>query len=106
VFTLKSTDVDSASDAGDLKRTVEGLIQKLGQTPFGAEIDDALVQQLVYLSVKLYSQSVDAKDGAFRPIPADQELTATEVAVIVNELMLSADLNMFDLAMWSNRARG
>lgn len=103
---MKSTDVDSASNAEDLKRTVEGLIQKLEQHPLGTEIDDALVQQLVYLSVKLYSQSVDANDGAFRPIPAGKELTATEVAVIVNELMLSADLNMFDLAMWSSRARG
>ena len=103
---MKSTDVDSASDAEDLKRTVEGLVQKLEQNLLGAEIDDAIIQQLVYLSVKLYSQSVDANDGAFRPIPAGQELTATEVAVIVNELMLSADLNMFDLAMWSSRARG
>jgi hypothetical protein len=38
-------------------------------------------------------------------VPASANINATEVAVAITELMRAADLNMFDLAMWSGRAR-
>lgn len=52
---------------------------------------------------KLYSAKVEQTDKLFPPV-APEALTATETVVLVSELLRSADLNVFDLAMWFRRA--
>jgi hypothetical protein len=78
------------------------LLEKFEKT---VQMEQEEIQKLCFLAIRIYSEAVERIEETFPPIPATEVLTATEVAVIVNELMLGADLNMFDLAMWASRAR-
>jgi hypothetical protein len=69
------------------------------------EVPDETAQRLLLAGVRLFANKVDSEHRNFSPVPANASVNATEVAVTVTELMRSAGLNMFDLAMWSGRAR-
>lgn len=81
------------------------LLKKFEKGEIPVLLNKEEIQKICYLAIRLYSEAVERTEETFSPIPATEVLTATEVAVIVNELMLGADLNMFDLAMWASRAR-
>lgn len=70
-----------------------------------SDIPDEAVQQLLLAGVKLFAHKVDTEGRYFRPVPETATMTATEVAVMVTELLNLVGLNLFDLAMWSGRAR-
>ena len=53
---------------------------------------------------RLYARKVDEEGRDFSPVRDPASLTATDVAVTVTALLRAADLNLFDLAMWTNRA--
>jgi hypothetical protein len=70
-----------------------------------ADVPDETAQRLLLAGVRLFAHKVDSEHRSFRPVPGASSVSATEVAVTVTELMRAAGLNMFDLAMWSGRAR-
>lgn len=69
-----------------------------------AEVSDETVQALLTAGARLYARKVDAEGRRFSPVRAPGRMNATDVAVTVTALLQAADLNLFDLAMWSNRA--
>jgi hypothetical protein len=69
------------------------------------DVSDETVQQLLTAGVRLFARKVDEEGRLFAPTDTDGVVTATDVAVTVTELLRVVDLNLFDLAMWANRAR-
>jgi len=98
---------DAATIAGLDKKAEEVLAAVEDLTSRGATggVPDETVQRLLLAGVRLFAHKVDNEHRAIRPVPESADMNATEVAVTVTELMRVADLNMFDLAMWSGRAR-
>lgn len=61
------------------------------------------LQALITKAVKTYAARVDAGTGTSVP-PIDTEaVTATDVVVIVTDMIRAMDLNLIDLAMWYRR---
>lgn len=67
-------------------------------------ISDETVQALLTAGARLYARKVDVEGRRFSPVTTPGTMNATDVAVTVTALLQAADLNLFDLAMWSNRA--
>lgn len=66
-------------------------------------VSDETVQALLTAGARLYARKVDEEGRRFIPVRDPETMTATDVAVTVTSLLQVADLNLFDLAMWSNR---
>ena len=84
---------------------VLAAVEELTANGATADVPDETAQRLLLAGVRLFADKIDRERRAIPPIPATASVSATEVAVAVTELMHAADLNMFDLAMWSGRAR-
>lgn len=69
-----------------------------------ADVSDETVQALLTAGARLYARKVDVEGRRFSPVSEPGVMNATDVAVTVTALLQAADLNLFDLAMWSNRA--
>ncbi len=69
-----------------------------------ASISDETVQALLTAGARLYARKVDTEGRQFSPVCEPGVMNATDVAVTVTALLQAADLNLFDLAMWTNRA--
>lgn len=65
--------------------------------------DDALAAVLT-AAVRLYAARTEMTDEFPPPLQAEK-ITATQVAIVVSEMIRVADLNMFDLSMWHGRTR-
>ena len=61
------------------------------------------VQKLLTAGAKLYCRKLTDEDDYFPPFRTEDMVTATEAVVAIAEMMRSADLNTFDLAMWMSR---
>lgn len=70
-----------------------------------ADVSDESIQQLLTTATRLYARKTDEEGRSFSPLAEGSILTATDVAVTVTALLRAADLNLFDLAMWSGRAQ-
>lgn len=66
-------------------------------------VTDETVQALLTAGTRLYARKVDEEGRRFIPVREPEAMTATDVAVTVTALLQVADLNLFDLAMWTNR---
>ena len=85
--------VDTAFDAA-LKVLTEGK---------SADVSAETVQKLLVAGAKLYCRKITDEDTYFPPFRPEDGVTATEAVVAIAEMMRSADLNTFDLAMWMSR---
>ena len=65
-------------------------------------ISDAKLQQVMAAALKLYAAKAERR-GEVRPY-RDGAVTTTESVVAACALIRAADLNLFDVAMWFNRA--
>jgi hypothetical protein len=65
-------------------------------------ISDALLQRTLAAALKLYAAKAERR-GDVKPF-RDGDVTATEAVVAACALIRAADLNLFDVAMWFNRA--
>jgi hypothetical protein len=65
-------------------------------------IADTLLQDVIAAAVKLYAAKA-VQRGDVAPFRKD-DVTATEAVVAACALIRAADLNLFDVAMWFNRA--
>jgi hypothetical protein len=98
---------DAQTIAG-LNRDAEAAlaaVEDLAAHDATGDVPDATAQRLLLAGVRLFASKVDREHRAVLPLPQSATVSATEVAVTVTELMRAADLNMFDLAMWSGRAQ-
>ena len=100
-----SNNAASVADLDEQARTALALVEELVAEGGTADVSDETAQRLLLAGVRLFAHKVDNEHRPFRPVPDAQSVNATEVAVTVTELMHAAGLNMFDLAMWSGRAR-
>lgn len=80
-------------------------VEELRANEAAGQVPDETAQRLLLAGVRLFASKIDREQRIVAPVPQAATLNATEVAVTVTELMRAADLNMFDLAMWSGRAR-
>jgi hypothetical protein len=67
-------------------------------------ISDDDLASVMTAAVRLYASRAEARD-TFPPPLVREKVTATDVAVVVSEMVQVVDLNMFDLSMWHARTR-
>ena len=103
VFMSKLNNDEIIHNLENLTDSTWNIITELLEKNATGSVPDIIVQKLLLASVRLYANKIDNENRSFTAIPDGEIATATEVAVVVNELMMAADLNMFDLAMWSGR---
>jgi hypothetical protein len=99
---------DEAATIAALNRNAEAAlaaVDRLTLADATNEVPDETAQDLLLAGIRLFARKIDREHRTISPVPQSATLSATEVAVTVTELMHAADLNMFDLAMWSGRAR-
>jgi len=68
------------------------------------DITDADLRDVLTAAVRLYAARAEAREEFPLPLTVEQ-VTATDVAVAVSEMIRAADLNMFDVSMWHSRQR-
>jgi len=100
-----SHDAETVADLNRAAETALAAVEKLTAHDRAAQVPDETAQRLLLAGVRLFAGKVDREQRGFAPVPPTTDLNATEVAITITELMRAADLNMFDLAMWSGRAR-
>lgn len=100
-----SSNPTSIADLDGNAEAALAAVEELTACGATGDVPDETAQRLLLAGVRLFAHKVDNERRTIAPIPESASLSATEVAVAVTELMRSADLNMFDLAMWSGRAR-
>jgi hypothetical protein len=66
-------------------------------------ISDARLQKVLAAAVKLYAAKIERRGKDVAPF-RDGAVTTTESIVAACALIRAADLNLFDVAMWFNRA--
>ena len=62
------------------------------------------LERVLTAAMKLYAAKAEAEATPSPPVSADN-ITPTEVVVVVSEMLRAVDLNLFDLSMWYRRAR-
>ena len=68
-------------------------------------IPQAALRRVLTAAVKAYAAKAEAAEGELAPFDPDQ-VTATETAVTACAMIRTADLNLFDIAMWYGRPVG
>jgi hypothetical protein len=97
---------ETGNDATDVDTTVQAAFDAAlkalsdGNTE---AVSAKAVQQLLTVGAKLYCRKLTEEDTYFGPFVETELVTATESVVAIAEIMRSADLNTFDLAMWMSR---
>lgn len=71
-----------------------------------AAVSDEAVQRLLTAGTRLFARKVEAEGRYFPPLTGHDAATATDVAVLVTEMLRAVNLNLFDLSMWADRPRG
>lgn len=100
-----TNDAETIADLNRDAASALAAVERLTCHDATDQVPDETAQHLLLAGVRLFARKIDREGRAISPVPQSESLNATEVAVTVTELMRAADLNMFDLAMWSGRAR-
>ncbi len=68
----------------------------------GGTLGDEVLQDLMAAVIHAYVQRVESRetDTVLPPFRQQAPVTATEVVVLVTELMKAADVEIFELSMW------
>ncbi len=69
------------------------------------QISDETVQRLLTAGTRLFANKVEMEDRFFLPFTSPEAATATDVVVVVSDMLRAVNLNTFDLAMWFRRPR-
>jgi len=93
----------SASDLADSAETALAEALRCLNSDDTEAVSYETVQALLTAGARLYARKVDQEGRRFIPVRDPETMTATDVAVTVTALLQVADLNLFDLAMWTNR---
>ena len=90
--------------ASELERSVIDAIKAANALPEeGAPVSDALLQQLLALSVKLYVKRLE-ENPELSPF-GENDVSATEIVTTVCQLLDYASIELFELGMWRSSRR-
>jgi hypothetical protein len=62
------------------------------------------IEHVLTAAIKLYAAKAEAEGQFPAPVTAEK-VTPTEIVLVVSELLRTADISLFDLAMWYRRGR-
>jgi hypothetical protein len=79
----------------------EAIAKALAQGD-SASIEQEDIARAIGALANIFSLKVE-REGVFPPVPPNT-INATDAVVLITELLKAADLNVFDLAMWTRRA--
>jgi hypothetical protein len=102
---MSSSEASKADAALDAR--VEKLAGELGALLEGGKLDaisEQSVQRLMAAAVKLYVAKREA-GASFLPFE-DGDVTATEVSVTAHGMLKAADMQVFELSLWSGFGTG
>ena len=97
-----------AADYGELDaaaRTAPDIAEKALNDGPTDNIPDDTVQRLLTAGNRLFANKVEMEDRFFLPFTSPEATTATDVVVVVSDMLRAVNLNTFDLAMWFRRPR-
>lgn len=86
----------SSSEAVDCSRTLAGIAQTLGAG--GAALDDAALQDLMGVAVRLYAERVE-RAGDFAAVKPST-INATDALVTTTALLRAVNVQIFELGLW------
>jgi len=91
------------SVAPELLRASRELVEK-GEA---SRVSDEAVAQILTAAIRLYVAKSTAKNAPFRrsQVPADSEMTPTELLSAVSEMLRALHLGPMELALWYRRRR-
>ena len=93
-----TTSEDQLAEAS-LDLLVQELTRRLGRAST-EEVPAEVVQQLLTLGAKSY-YACRAAGRDMGPFVHDEALSATEVMVVVTNMLYAAEIEVFELAMWT-----
>ena len=67
-----------------------------------SRIASSELEGVLTAAIKLYAAKAEAEGQCPPPVSADK-ITPTEIVLVVSELLRTADISLFDLAMWYRR---
>lgn len=73
--------------------------------PDKGELSDVDLANVMTAAVRLYAARAEARETYPAPLQTS-EVTATDVAVTVSEMIRAVNMNVFDLSLWHGRPRG
>ncbi len=86
-------------------RTALDIAEKAHNDGTTEKISDETVQRLLTAGTRLFANKVEMEDRFFLPFTSPEATTATDVVVVVSDMLRAVNLNTFDLAMWFRRPR-
>jgi len=67
-----------------------------------AGISSGELERVLTAAIKLYAAKAETEERPAPPVSVEK-ITPTEVVLVVSELLRTADISLFDLAMWYRR---
>ncbi|HET6928529.1 MAG TPA: hypothetical protein VFI48_16895 [Hyphomicrobiaceae bacterium] len=65
-------------------------------------VSSGALELVLTAAIKLYAAKAETEERSFPPV-AVEKITPTEVVLFVSELLRTANISLFDLAMWYRR---
>ena len=62
------------------------------------------LERVLTAAIKLYAAKAETEERSF-PVASIEKITPTEVVLFVSELLRTANISLFDLAMWYRRGQ-
>ena len=99
----------SAAADGSLEDLARRFSRRSADPAVGAaeRLSDEALQDLMAAVIHAYARRVESRDTDEVPPPfrRESDVTATEIVVLVTELMKAADVELFELGMWKGFGR-
>lgn|SRR5699024_7393532 len=70
------------------------------------DLNDSNIQQLTETLIKIYAAKASASNGdvTYKPISNNRNITETEAAIFVDNLLQITNIEIFELQIWRNMA--
>ncbi len=91
------------AEVGNIAEDFAALVERAIAQNAPDAIDDAALSRHLIAAIRAYAFKTE-KAGDYREPYARGAVTATETAMATTAMLRAADLNLWDLAMWFNRA--
>ena len=85
-----------------LTESFAGMAERALSAGDFSQIAGGQLERLITAAVKVYAAKAEAEETPAPPVTAE-EVTPTEVVVVVSEMLRAVKLSLFDLAMWYRR---
>ena len=105
----RPVDARSVQPDGSLEALARGFCRRFADPAVRSaeRLRDETLQDLMAALIHAYVQRVEARDtdAVLPPFRRESAVTATEIVVLVTELMKAADVEIFELGMWRGFGR-